>query len=97
VSLIVGWREPVENAFGIAAAGLVSAAGVVSQVRLKSLEALRDNEKSAPKSPYEVRNGPKRLPKRRYGAQPHVARTSPWLWHGALMSQVRRARTTRGA
>ena len=35
VSLITGWTEPVENAFGIAAAGLVNAAGVVSRVRLQ--------------------------------------------------------------
>lgn len=55
VSLIAGWTEPVENAFGIAAAGLVNAAGVVSRVRLQSLEALRKNETSAARSPAEVR------------------------------------------
>ena len=55
VSLIAGWTEPVENAFGIAAAGLVNAAGVVSRVRLQSLEALRDNDASAPRSAPEIR------------------------------------------
>jgi hypothetical protein len=51
VSLITGWTEPVENAFGIAAAGLVNAAGVVSRVRLQSLEALTiDDESSATKA-----------------------------------------------
>lgn len=55
VSLIAGWTEPVENAFGIAAAGLVNAAGVVSRVRLESLDALRDNETSRAKSPPDLR------------------------------------------
>ncbi|HEY1628080.1 MAG TPA: hypothetical protein VGG16_30260 [Streptosporangiaceae bacterium] len=51
VSLITGWTEPVENAFGVAAAGLVNAAGVVSRVRLQSLEALTiDDESSATKA-----------------------------------------------
>ena len=51
VSLITGWTEPVENAFGIAAAGLVNAAGVVSRVRLQSLEALTiDDESTATKA-----------------------------------------------
>lgn len=55
VSLITGWTEPVENAFGIAAAGLVNAAGVVNRVRLQSLEALRVNETSAAGSAPEIR------------------------------------------
>jgi hypothetical protein len=56
VSLIVGWKEPVENAFGVAAAGLVNAAGVVRRVRLQSLEALEKNEASAAVSASEIRN-----------------------------------------
>jgi hypothetical protein len=56
VSLIIGWTEPVENAFGIAAAGLVSAAGVVRRVRLQSLEALTINEASMAASASEVRS-----------------------------------------
>ncbi len=55
VSLIAGWTEPVENAFGIAAAGLVNAAGVVSRVRLQSLEALQVNETSAARSAPAIR------------------------------------------
>jgi hypothetical protein len=55
VSLIIGWTEPVENAFAVAAAGLVNAAGVVRRVRLQSLEALRINEASTATSPSEVR------------------------------------------
>jgi hypothetical protein len=55
VSLITGWTEPVENAFGIAAAGLVNAAGAVSRVRLQSLEALRVNETSAATSAPAIR------------------------------------------
>jgi len=55
VSLIIGWTEPVENAFGVAAAGLVNAAGVVRRVRLQSLETLRINETSAAQSAPEVR------------------------------------------
>ena len=55
VSLITGWKEPVENAFGIAAAGLVNAGGVVSRIRRQSLEALRKNEDSAARSPADVR------------------------------------------
>lgn len=55
VSLIAGWAEPVENAFAVAAAGLVNAAGVVRRVRLQSLEALRINEAATATSPPEVR------------------------------------------
>lgn len=55
VSLMAGWAEPVENAFGIAAAGLVNAAGVVTRVRLRSFEALRVNEASAARSAPEIR------------------------------------------
>lgn len=56
VSLITGWTEPVENAFGIAAAGLVNAAGVVSRVRLQSLEALTVNDESTATNAPEVRD-----------------------------------------
>lgn len=56
VSLIAGWAVPVENAFGIAAVGLVNAAGVVSRVRLQSLEALTVNEESTATKPAEVRD-----------------------------------------
>ena len=55
VSLIAGWTEPVENAFGVAAAGLVNAAAVVTRVRLQSFEALRVNEASAATSVPEIR------------------------------------------
>jgi hypothetical protein len=55
VSLMAGWAEPVENAFAIAATGLVNAAGVVTRVRLQSLEALRVNEVSAARSAPEIR------------------------------------------
>jgi hypothetical protein len=55
VSLLAGWGEPVENAFGMAAAGLVNAAGVVTRVRLQSLEALRVNEASAARTAPEIR------------------------------------------
>jgi hypothetical protein len=55
VSLMAGWAEPVENAFAIAATGLVNAAGVVTRVRLQSLEALRVNEASAARSAPEIR------------------------------------------
>jgi hypothetical protein len=55
VSLIVGWAEPVENAFGIAAAGLVNAAGVVHRVRRQSLETLELNESATVNSASEVR------------------------------------------
>lgn len=56
VSLITGWTEPVENAFGIAAAGLVNAAGVVSRVRLQSLEALTINDESTATKAADVRD-----------------------------------------
>lgn len=55
VSLIVGWAEPVENAFAAAAAVLVNAAGVVRRTRLQSLEALRVNEAAAAASVPEIR------------------------------------------
>jgi hypothetical protein len=55
VSLIAGWTEPVENAFGVAAAGLVNAAAVVTRVRLQAFEALRVNEESAARSAPEIR------------------------------------------
>lgn len=55
VSLMAGWAEPVENAFGIAVAGLVNAAGVVTRVRLQSFEALRVNEASAARTAPEIR------------------------------------------
>jgi hypothetical protein len=55
VSLIVGWAEPVENAFGIAAAGLVNAAGVVHRIRRQSLEALNINETATVTSTSELR------------------------------------------
>ena len=55
VSLIAGWAEPVENAFGVAAAGLVNAAGVVRRIRLQSLEALEFNESAADTSASQVR------------------------------------------
>jgi hypothetical protein len=54
VSLIVGWTIPVENAFAVAAAGLVNAAGVVRRVRLQSLAALKKNEDAALSSSAEV-------------------------------------------
>jgi hypothetical protein len=54
VSLIAGWTPPVENAFGVAAAGLVNAAGVVSRVRRQSLETLELNEAAAPRSSSDV-------------------------------------------
>lgn len=57
VSLIAGWAEPVENAFGVAAAGLVNAAAVVTRVRLQAFEALRVNEASAARSAPEIRAG----------------------------------------
>ena len=56
VSLITGWTEPVENAFGIAAAGLVNAAGVVSRVRRQSLEALTVNDESTATKAAAVRD-----------------------------------------
>ncbi|MGH3211585.1 MAG: hypothetical protein ACRDNO_27890, partial [Trebonia sp.] len=56
VSLITGWTEPVENAFGIAAAGLVNAAGVVSRVRLQSLEALTIDDESTATKASDVRD-----------------------------------------
>lgn len=56
VSLIAGWTEPVENAFGIAAAGLVNAAGVVSRVRLQALEALTINDESTATKAADVRD-----------------------------------------
>lgn len=55
VSLMAGWAEPVENAFGIAATGLVNAAGVVTRVRLQAFEALRVNEASAARTAPEIR------------------------------------------
>jgi hypothetical protein len=56
VSLITGWTEPVENAFGIAAAGLVNAAGVVSRVRRQSLEALTIDDESGATKAADVRD-----------------------------------------
>jgi len=56
VSLITGWTEPVENAFGVAAAGLVNAAGVVSRVRLQSLEALTIDDESTATKAADVRD-----------------------------------------
>lgn len=56
VSLITGWTEPVENAFGIAAAGLVNAAGVVGRVRLQSLEALTIDDESTATKASDVRD-----------------------------------------
>ncbi|HEX3515285.1 MAG TPA: hypothetical protein VHT26_14915, partial [Trebonia sp.] len=56
VSLITGWTEPVENAFGVAAAGLVNAAGVVSRVRRQSLEALTIDDESGATKAADVRD-----------------------------------------
>lgn len=55
VSLMVGWAEPVENAFAFAAAMLVNAAGVDQRTRVQSLEALQVNEASAAATVPEIR------------------------------------------
>ncbi|WP_405677684.1 hypothetical protein OG292_24900 [Streptomyces sp. NBC_01511] len=40
VSLIVGYAPPVENAFGLAAAGILNAVAAVHRIRLQAFEAL---------------------------------------------------------
>ncbi|MEU9890496.1 hypothetical protein [Sphaerisporangium sp. NPDC051011] len=64
VTLAAGWAEPVENAFGVAAAGLVNAAGVLHRVRRRTLDALELNDAVDVSSVSEARSLISRLSNR---------------------------------
>jgi hypothetical protein len=55
VSLIVGWSPPVENAFALAAAGILNAVAAVHRIRQQAFEALSLDQEAVIRSARDAR------------------------------------------